>query len=85
MLLDLSRTPPDLKEVFEQDAKELYSLGMSTDSGVAARDLPTYVFAFNGVGGEVVVPPNGSVPVPASLALLGIGAVGMAMRRRRER
>ncbi len=66
---------------------ELYSLGMSSSGGTAARNLPTFVFAFNGVGGDVIVPPDGggAVPAPASLALIGLGAIALAARRKRER
>ncbi len=64
---------------------ELYSLGMSNDGrGGAATSLPTFVFAFNGVGGSVVVPPTG-VPEPATLGVLGMGLLGLAgLRRRRQ-
>ncbi len=64
---------------------ELYSLGMSNDGmGGAKTDFPTFVFAFNGVGGSVVVPPTG-VPEPATLGVLGMGLLGLAgLRRRRQ-
>ncbi|MDT3677673.1 MAG: PEP-CTERM sorting domain-containing protein [Burkholderiaceae bacterium] len=66
---------------------ELFSLGMSNAGGSAATGSPTFVFAFNGVGGEVIIPPpddgGGSVPAPAGLALLGIGGLALIARRRR--
>ncbi len=63
---------------------ELYSLGQSTSAGGAATGLPTYVFAFNGVGGSVVIPPPSGVPAPATLWLIGAGLLGFAAKRRRR-
>lgn len=65
---------------------ELYSLGQSSLGGSRRDDLPTYIFAFSGVGGSVVVPPvNGAVPEPATWAMMiaGFGIAGFSMRRRR--
>jgi hypothetical protein len=36
---------------------ELYSLGQSSLGGSRRPDLPTFIFAFNGVGGSIIVPP----------------------------
>lgn len=61
---------------------ELFSLGESSFDGFRRDDFPTFIFAFNGVGGEVVVPPEG-VPEPATLALFGFGLAGLGLARRR--
>ena len=68
---------------------ELYSLGQSstdplgTGEGVLGA-TSTFIFAFRGVGGEVIVPPP-AVPLPASGLLLlgGAGLLGALRRRRR--
>lgn len=67
---------------------ELYSLGQSSAPGGGANDDGvTFMFAFKGVGGSVVVPPPGPspIPVPAAgfLLLGGIGTMG-ALRLRRK-
>lgn len=65
---------------------ELYSLGQcaSDKDGTGASGCNTFIFAFKGVGGTVVVPPA-PVPLPATGLLLlgGFGAFG-AMRLRRR-
>lgn len=72
---------------------ELYSYGWSgtdkdqdgfNDSTGAAT--PTFIFAFKGVGGTVVIPPNPSaVPLPAAgwLMIAGLGGLA-AMGRKRK-
>lgn len=70
---------------------ELYSFGWSGsdanqdgwDDGNPSIRTPTYIFAFAGVGGEVVVPPP-AVPLPAAGLLLigGLGALALNRRRR---
>ncbi|MGV8951339.1 MAG: VPLPA-CTERM sorting domain-containing protein [Cypionkella sp.] len=69
---------------------ELYSMGWSgsdaTQSGTdgAGNLTPTYIFAFRGVGGTVIVPPPSAIPVPAAGFLLfgAIGALGAFKRRK---
>lgn len=52
---------------------ELYSLGKSSLDGLPV----TYMFAFKGVGGEIIVPNPDVVPEPSSILLLGAGALGL--------
>lgn len=59
---------------------ELYSLGQySGDPGTGTP--ATYMFAFSGVGGEVIVP--NPVPEPGTLLLMGSGLLGLYAVRRR--
>ncbi|MFT4148982.1 MAG: VPLPA-CTERM sorting domain-containing protein [Paracoccaceae bacterium] len=70
---------------------ELYSLGWSyldpDQDGFSAAGAvtPTYIFAFKGVGGTVIVPPpTSTVPVPAAGFLLVAGLGALAATRRRK-
>lgn len=73
---------------------ELFSLGESscldngrggcTVNGPVRTDLPTYIFAFSGVGGTVVVPP---VPEPSTwlMMILGFAGLGYMTYRRAKK
>ncbi len=72
---------------------ELYSFGWShldpdqNGFSAAGARTPTFIFAFSGVGGEVIVPDPGAVPLPAAGLMLmgglgGLGAFG-AFRKRK--
>jgi type IV pilus assembly protein PilY1 len=78
---------------------ELFSFGWSREDAdqdgfgdTNGEITPTFIFAFKGVGGTVVVPPpvvtppTSVIPLPASAWLLlgGMGAIGFAARRRRK-
>ena len=55
---------------------ELYSFGQ--ESGDPTGGTPaTFIFAFKGVGGDVLEPPPGDVPVPGTLALFALGLLGL--------
>lgn len=68
-------------------AENVYSLGKCNPTNPACT-IPggapnTFIFAFKGVGGSVVVDPN-AVPEPATLTLLGAGLAGIGALRRRK-
>lgn len=75
---------------------ELFSYGWSADDvdqngfddADPTRATPTFIFAFKGVGGTVVVPPPPMSPVPlpaaAWMLLAGLGALGGIGRARRR-
>ena len=61
---------------------ELYSLGQYSGDPTTGTQA-TYMFAFSGVGGEVIVPPPTGVPEPGTLLLMGSGLLGLYAARRR--
>jgi len=63
---------------------ELFSFGQ--ESGDPKGGTPrTYIFAFAGVGGSVVVPPPTTTPEPGILALVSMGLFGLVASRRRRK
>jgi type IV pilus assembly protein PilY1 len=60
---------------------ELYSLGQQRGDPTGGTPA-TYIFGFKGVGGVPVEPPG--VPIPGTLALLGLGLTGLGFVRRRK-
>ncbi|MFN7225300.1 MAG: VPLPA-CTERM sorting domain-containing protein, partial [Paracoccaceae bacterium] len=73
---------------------ELYSMGWSSSDGTdqdglsaAGAITPTFIFAFKGVGGTIIVPPPNPNPVPLPAAgwmlLAGLGALAASRRRRK--
>ncbi|GAB4529062.1 MAG: hypothetical protein Kow00133_17890 [Amphiplicatus sp.] len=75
-------------------AAELFSLGQcdidadGTGAFTAGGfQCNTFIFGFAGVGGEVIVPPPGEIPVPAALPMFLtalLGGAGLMRRRRRQ-
>ena len=62
---------------------ELFSLGQESGDPVGGTPK-TYIFAFSGVGGSVIIPPK-DVPEPSVIALIGLGLAGMGAVSRRRR
>jgi type IV pilus assembly protein PilY1 len=58
---------------------ELFSLGQS-NGGQVTGSPATFIFGFAGVGGDPVIP----TPEPGSLAMLGLGLLGLGFTRRRK-
>jgi type IV pilus assembly protein PilY1 len=79
---------PDAYTALANVGAEVYALGESSGRTVdgpnwITGEPGTYIFGFKGVGGTPVSPSD--APEPCSLALLGLGAMGLAAKRRNGR
>ena len=63
---------------------EVYSFGQYSQNPILGTPA-TYIFAFSGVGGSVVVPPP-AVPEPETYAMMlaGLGLIGFSARRKKQ-
>ena len=84
-----TRTETAAETALGEVGAELFSLGQEgtdpdgTGFNSSGQETATFIFAFSGIGGEIIIPdptpePNGEIPLPAAFWLLatGVGALG---------
>lgn len=84
-----TRTETAAETALGEVGAELFSLGQAgtdpdgTGVNTSNQETATFIFAFSGIGGEIIIPdptpaPNGEIPLPAAFWLLatGVGALG---------